>query len=69
MELMLTEHLEESENKLKYSFIGYSTSPFNDDGTKYLKLLDGHMMEIQYMDLLLMIIQKILPVMTLVEED
>ena len=27
------EHLEESENKLKYSFIGYSTNTFNDDNT------------------------------------
>jgi hypothetical protein len=35
----VTEHLEESENKLKYSFIGYSTSPFNDDGTKVSEII------------------------------
>ena len=37
--IKVTEHLEESENKLKYSFIGYSTSPFNDGGEQVSKII------------------------------
>ena len=35
----VTEHLEESENKLKYSFIGYSTSPFDDGGAEISEII------------------------------